>query len=150
MCPQFTRSLSVYAVTIGDTGPLPSVAVFQPDPFPQSDRLIIHLPAGSTGVGTSTLKVNLYYTGSLASSVGLYASNYTNGTATVPLAVTMFEPSFARIAFPCLDEPALKASFNLSLTGRAAGYTALSNMPATGRSFRGHGVIRALARHVYL
>ncbi|KAK2080839.1 hypothetical protein QBZ16_000693 [Prototheca wickerhamii] len=47
---------------------------------------------------------------------GLYRSSYAapgNGTASV--AVTQFEATSARAAFPCFDEPALKATFALSV-----------------------------------
>lgn len=45
------------------------------------------------------------------------------------IATTKFEPTFARQAFPCFDEPNLKAGFTVRLVHPSGdGYGALSNM----------------------
>ncbi|XP_025208483.1 aminopeptidase N-like [Melanaphis sacchari] len=59
---------------------------------------------------------------------GLYKSSYIENGLIKWLAVTQFEPTYARRAFPCFDEPKYKVPFNISVVVRK-GLTALSNMP---------------------
>ncbi|XP_052903209.1 aminopeptidase N-like [Anopheles moucheti] len=63
---------------------------------------------------------------------GLYRSSYVIGNTTRYLATTHFESTYARSVFPCYDEPAYKATFNVRIRHRPE-YTALSNMPAINR-----------------
>ena len=71
--------------------------------------------------GRATLDIR--YTGILNNKLrGFYLSK----TAKRSYAVTQFEPTDARRAFPCFDEPALKATFDVTLIVDASD-TAISN-----------------------
>lgn len=61
---------------------------------------------------------------------GLYRSTYVDATdgKTHIIATTQFEPTDARRAFPCFDEPALKATFALSVRA-PVDFQVLSNTP---------------------
>ncbi|EMP39895.1 Aminopeptidase Q [Chelonia mydas] len=49
------------------------------------------------------------------------------------LIASQLEPTYARTVYPCFDEPAMKATFNIIIVHHPS-YVALSNMPAIGTS----------------
>ncbi|CAG07852.1 unnamed protein product, partial [Tetraodon nigroviridis] len=60
---------------------------------------------------------------------GFYRSTYRTRTGEVRiLASTHFEPTTARMAFPCFDEPSFKANFSVRIR-RTSEHISLSNMP---------------------
>lgn len=69
---------------------------------------------------------------------GLYRSFYEENNKRRWLALTDFEPTGARHAFPCFDEPALKARWTITLTVQDE-YSAISNMPAMSDNTTGDG-----------
>ncbi|XP_050068381.1 aminopeptidase N [Anopheles maculipalpis] len=74
-------------------------------------------------------KVRITYEGVLNDYLqGFYRSSYTANNETRWIATTQFQPTDARRAFPCFDEPALKARFNINIA-RAKDMISLSNMP---------------------
>lgn len=61
---------------------------------------------------------------------GLYMSTYFDAEGTKRyIATTFMAPTYARMAFPCYDEPEYKANYTISITHMDK-YFALSNMPA--------------------
>ena len=80
----------------------------------QKDYGIVSLKTNCiTGIDYS---LTIKYKGLINEQFGLYKSSYKdkNGT-THYLAITQFEPSDARRVFPCFDEPAMKAQFQLKI-----------------------------------
>ena len=75
-------------------------------------------------------KLELEFSGGLNDKLrGFYRSKYTSESGDERyLATTQFEATEARRAFPCWDEPALKARFKLTLVV-PPGMAAVSNMP---------------------
>nr|KAG5686653.1 hypothetical protein BaRGS_013440 [Batillaria attramentaria] len=89
--------------------------------------LIIRLDAQLTAGQNYSVKMD--FRGPLDKDLdGLYLSSYKDGNRTVYMATTQFEPVAARKAFPCMDEPQLKATFCTTIV-RRTGNIALSNMP---------------------
>ncbi|XP_041083380.1 leucyl-cystinyl aminopeptidase isoform X2 [Polyodon spathula] len=74
--------------------------------------------------------LKLEYSANLSDSYyGFYKSSYRNKDGEQRwLAATQFEPLAARMAFPCFDEPAFKATFLIKIN-RDKEYISLSNMP---------------------
>eukprot|EP00808_Paulinella_micropora_P007257 g3466.t1 len=77
-----------------------------------------------------TLSLHLAFCGELTDGLaGFYRSQYGKQGTSRWIATTQFEPTDARRAFPCFDEPALKATFRVHFDV-PSGYHVLSNMPA--------------------
>nr|XP_045618493.1 glutamyl aminopeptidase-like isoform X1 [Procambarus clarkii] len=81
-------------------------------------------------------QITTTYTGSLQKGIlGFYYSEYTDAEGNSRgLATTKFEPTYARRAFPCLDEPSFKSTYNITIVRPSEGYIALSNMPVMKES----------------
>ncbi|XP_071451977.1 endoplasmic reticulum aminopeptidase 1-like [Hetaerina americana] len=77
---------------------------------------------------------------------GFYLSSYVDDSGEKRyLATTHFEPTYARSAFPCLDEPHLKAKFKLSVF-RDRFHIALANMPVEATEDAGYYMGTGLLR----
>ncbi|KAK5942524.1 hypothetical protein PMZ80_005089 [Knufia obscura] len=102
-------------------------------------KAYIHLPKE---IKPGVFRISLLFHGSINDSMeGFYRARYDLDPSMLANGVfqdekysyalaTQFEPCDARRAFPCFDEPDLKAKFTLSIEV-AGDLTALSNMPVT-------------------
>lgn len=78
--------------------------------------------------------VTVAFSGTITDSMhGLYPCYFEHDGAKKELIATQFESHHAREVFPCIDEPAAKATFDLSLT-TAKAQTVLSNMPLVSQA----------------
>lgn len=103
---------------------IPGRVVYNP-----SNESVDLLFSSPIAAGPLTLAMN--FTGTLGTQLrGLYRSQYTSTVdgSTHLVAVTQFEATDARRAFPCWDEPAIKAQFTVEVKAHKQ-YTVISNMP---------------------
>merc|ERR1712137_2631 len=107
---------------------VPVVLIPQKIIFNEEKKFVTLQFSSQLSVGTATLV--LEFTGTINDQMsGFYRSQYKlpNGEVEYML-TTQMEPTDARRVFPCWDEPAIKATFELGFK-IPAGISALSNMP---------------------
>ncbi|XP_074533301.1 aminopeptidase N-like [Halichoeres trimaculatus] len=91
----------------------------------QTQYLVVHLDGNL--IKGQKYKLNTKFTGELADDLGgFYRSEYMEGNKKKVVATTQMQPTDARKAFPCFDEPAMKAIFHITLK-HDVGTVALSN-----------------------
>ncbi|XP_020715909.1 glutamyl aminopeptidase [Ceratitis capitata] len=84
--------------------------------------------------------IGIIFAGNMDGKItGLYSSSYLKEDNSKKLiATSKFEPTYARLAFPCFDEPAMKATFQITLVQPSGDdYHALSNMNIASTSYQG-------------
>ncbi|XP_031332735.1 glutamyl aminopeptidase-like isoform X3 [Photinus pyralis] len=113
--------------------------------------LIIKLRQGMISKGLRDVRI--VYEGDMKNRiVGLYASSYPGKDGSkIPIATSKFEPTYARQAFPCFDEPNMKAKYTVNiLRPNVDNYIALSNMPQKGETPTENGVMVHFAESKYM
>ena len=136
-CEKETENITMHAVdmtidydsvTVEEEEGLQTVGVRSHEVDSDRDFYIAHMDMPLKEGRTYIIKIN--FTSRLRNGLkGFYRSYYLSDTGEKKyLAVTQFESIYARRAFPCFDEPEMKAKFEVSL-GRTKDMIALSNMP---------------------
>lgn len=98
------------------------------------DNECVRIESPDTGMMTLVIEFSGQITDNMT---GIYPSYYTENGVKKEVISTQFESHFAREAFPCVDEPEAKATFDLSLKfDQAEGEIALSNMPESNPELR--------------
>ncbi|KAI3766424.1 hypothetical protein L2E82_16481 [Cichorium intybus] len=100
------------------------------------DEILVLVFEAPLIVGDGVLEIN--FTGVLNEHMkGFYKGTYVDGGVRKNMAVTQFEAADARRCFPCWDEPALKATFKITVEKVPSHLTALSNMPVFEETMNG-------------
>ncbi|GAA5965418.1 hypothetical protein JCM3765_002371, partial [Sporobolomyces pararoseus] len=107
----------------------------------KKERLVVYFAGGEIPKGEH--KIGFRFKGTLDTSMlGYYRSSYTpkggKDGEKAYYALTQFEPCQARRAFPCFDEPDMKATHSISLISRV-GTTSLSNSEVISTKHLGKG-----------
>ena len=121
--------LQVQSATLSQDGVRTSATQISYD----KSRETLTLSFGKT-IPLGEADLDIEFTGELNDKLrGFYRSEYTNDLGERrKLATTQFEPTDARRAFPCWDEPAQKASFQVTLVV-PSDMAGVSNTPGGGR-----------------
>ncbi|KAJ8727733.1 hypothetical protein PYW07_001852 [Mythimna separata] len=102
--------------------------------FEDAPRNFYSLTLGTTLLVGRQYILSIKYTGLLNDNLhGFYRSSYEEKGVKKWIAVTQFQAMDARRAFPCWDEPALKARFTISIA-RPDNMSSLSNMNIVSKS----------------
>lgn len=103
----------------------------------KDDELLLLVFDEILSVGEGVLSI--MFSGILTDNlIGFYRGTYVSGGEKKNMAATQFEPVEARRCFPCWDEPALKATFKVTVEDAPSELSVLSNMPAISEKFNGH------------
>ncbi|KAK8786672.1 hypothetical protein V5799_023557 [Amblyomma americanum] len=106
----------------------------------EPEEEFLHIRMGEKLRANQSYVVAINFRGKLGTDRGFYKYHYRLNGTLKHLLLTFFEPTFARRAFPCFDEPDFKATFSVTIV-RPEGYTALSTMPVKKQEERSNGFV---------
>lgn len=93
--------------------------------FGENDTLII----GNTSIANQEYVININFDGEITDAMhGIYPCYYNHTGVKKELIATQFESHHAREVFPCIDEPAAKATYDVTLITEND-VTVIGNMP---------------------
>ncbi|XP_045680750.1 aminopeptidase N [Phyllostomus hastatus] len=129
---KYVKTSEQHMVTLRGVDGAPVPAIDRTELVEVTEYLVVHLK-GQLQKG-SLYEMDSKFEGELADDLaGFYRSEYMDGGVKKVLATTQMQSADARKSFPCFDEPAMKARFNITLV-HPNNLTALSNMLPKGPS----------------
>lgn len=130
--------LTCYGVTLTlDNGTVLTPAAWQ---YEANEYLVLNFTSLVDVQRAAVLHIKFAATLRADILAGLYASSYQNASGGVVwMAATQFAATDARRAFPCFDEPAMKATFALTVVSEPVFPTVLGNMPPISAYTRADG-----------
>ncbi|XP_064471424.1 aminopeptidase N-like [Ornithodoros turicata] len=133
------NKLDVYDVSVTTAGS--NDVVPHGDVYKVDDLQFLVVPLKNKLKKGGVYSLRMRFNGTLADDLaGFYRSSYkTREDQTRWLATTQFQPTDARRAFPCFDEPDMKATFAVTIV-RPQGYSSLSNMQLERTEHRPDGL----------
>ncbi|XP_041508649.1 aminopeptidase N [Microtus oregoni] len=115
-----------HLVELRALGGSPAPNIIKTELVERTEYLVVHL--NGQLVAGHQYEMDSQFQGELADDLaGFYRSEYEEDGVRKVVATTQMQAPDARKSFPCFDEPAMKAIFNITLI-YPTGYTALSNM----------------------
>ena len=116
------KDLTIHSALIDD----------QPAEFSHGEFDELRLSHPELSSGEHTIRID--FSGTITDAMhGLYPCYFTHDGVKKQLFATQFESHHAREVFPCVDEPAAKATYDVTLV-TSPGLTVLGNMPVTETS----------------
>ena len=120
-----SKGLTIQSVTIDDQSADVSFGEFD------------ELKLSQTNLENGNHTIHINFSGNITDAMhGLYPCYFTHDGVKKQLFATQFESHHAREVFPCVDEPAAKAEYDLTLVTQT-GITVLGNMPVKSEEENG-------------
>nr|AAD31184.1 aminopeptidase N 2 [Lymantria dispar] len=108
----------------------PNVNLFESFTLANNDTHFLRIRLNTQLTVMQPVTVTISYTAHFAENMfGVYLSTYEELGSSVSLITSQLQPTFARRAFPCYDEPALKAIFRTTIYAPPQYTVVRSNMP---------------------
>ncbi|XP_020036767.2 aminopeptidase N [Castor canadensis] len=128
----YTLKESGHMVALQSLGGSPPPVIVKTELVERTEYLVVHLQ--DYLVVDQQYEMDSEFQGELADDLaGFYRSEYVDGGVKKVVATTQMQAADARKSFPCFDEPAMKATFNVTIIHHK-NYTVLSNMLPRGPS----------------